>query len=123
MKATRRMRLTPAIGLTSAAIDCTVMAATQTLELDRHAYGLEAVQKASYRFIDRLTVLISESERGTIVCEIDAVAGGTTAFEVVLSDFKRELLDQQLRSKIKAETEPVRNLILAYAFSRSGLQR
>jgi His-Xaa-Ser system protein HxsD len=99
------------------------MAATQTLELDRHAYGLEAVQKASYRFIDRLTVLISESERGTIVCEIDPVAGGTVAFDVVLSDFKRELLDQQLRSKIKAETEPVRNLILAYAFSRSGLQR
>jgi His-Xaa-Ser system protein HxsD len=98
------------------------MAATQTLELDSHVYGLEAVQKASYRFIDRLTVLISERESGTIVCEIDPVGGGTIAFDVVLSDFKRELLDQQLRSKIKVETESVRNLILAYAFSRSGLQ-
>jgi len=81
------------------------------------------VQKAAYRFIDRLTVLISERDGGPIVCEIEPIAGGTTLFDILLADFKRELLDQQLRSKIKAETEPVRNLILAYAFSRSGLQQ
>jgi len=40
-----------------------------------------------------------------------------------LENFKRELLDQQLRKQIKEETEPVRNLILAYAFSRSTLQK
>ena len=99
------------------------MASALTLKLDSHIYGLEAVQKASYRFIDRLTILISEHESGTIVCEIDPVAGLTAAFDVVVADFKRELLDQELRSKIKAETEPVRNLILAYAFSLSGLQQ
>ena len=94
---------------------------TIQLVLDHTAYSLEAVQKAAYRFIDRLTVLISRTDAGT-VCDIAPVANLSKPFEEVLADFKRELLDQQLRSQIKAETESVRNLILAYAFSRSGLQ-
>ena len=40
----------------------------------------------------------------------------------LINEFKRELLDQQLRISIKKETEPQRNLILAYAFSKTGLQ-
>jgi len=91
------------------------------LALDRSVYSLEAVQKASYRFIDRLTILISQTDT-QIFCEIAPVVNLSKPFEEILADFKRELLDQQLRSQIKAETEPVRNLILALAFSRSGLQ-
>lgn len=91
------------------------------LELDASVYRLEAVQKAAYRFIDRLTVLISQPP-GLIVCDIEPVKS-EALLEPILADFKRELLDQQLRLQIKEETEPVRNLILAYAFSRSGLQK
>lgn len=94
---------------------------TQRLVLDETVYSLEAVQKAAYRFIDRLTILISK-EAGQIVCDIDPVASQTLDLQTVIDDLKRELLDQQLRAQIKAETEPVRNLILALAFSRSGLQ-
>ena len=93
------------------------------LELDQDIYSLEAVQKASYRFIDRLTVLLNYAQNGKIVCEIDAVASTEPMFEENLPNFKRELLDQQLRKQIKEETESARNLILAYAFSRSGLQK
>lgn len=95
---------------------------TTRLELDAAVYSLEAVQKAAYRFIDRLTVLISQ-DQGTVVCEVDLVKGVQTPLEDVLANFKRELLDQQLRLQIKRETEPTRNLILAYAFSRTGLQQ
>lgn len=91
------------------------------LHLDPTIYPLEAVQKAAYRFIDRLTILISQ-DGGQIVCNIAMVPGITTPLEIVVDDFKRELLDQQLRLKIKAETTDVRNLILSYAFSRTGLQ-
>jgi His-Xaa-Ser system protein HxsD len=91
------------------------------LVLDRSTYCLEAVQKAAYRFIDRLTILISQSG-GNILCDIAPVPNLSRPFEEVLADFTRELLDQQLRSQIKAETESVRNLILALAFSCSGLQ-
>ncbi|SOY77715.1 Radical SAM pair-associated protein [Cupriavidus taiwanensis] len=95
---------------------------TTRLELDAAVYSLEAVQKAAYRFIDRLTVLISQ-DQDTVVCEVDLVKGIQTPMDDVLANFKRELLDQQLRLQIKQETESARNLILAYAFSRTGLQQ
>jgi His-Xaa-Ser system protein HxsD len=91
------------------------------LVLDESVYSLEAVQKAAYRFIDRLTIVITRAD-GRITCDSVAVENLAKPFDVVIDDFKRELLDQQLRSQIKAETESVRNLILALAFSGSGLQ-
>lgn len=89
--------------------------------LEEQIYNLEATQKAAYRFIDRLTVLIQKSG-SQLICEIEPVSGQEDKFEEVVANFKRELLDQQLRKQIKTETEDTRNLILAYAFSRSGLQ-
>lgn len=91
------------------------------LELDKAVYRLEAVQKAAYRFIDRMTVLISQAG-DSVVCEMSLVKGGGDPSEALLGDFKRELLDQALRLRIKEETAPARDLILAYAFSRTGLQ-
>ncbi len=91
------------------------------LELDSSLYAIEAVQKAAYRFIDRLTVYLSLD--GTLViCELSRTPGCSTELSVLADDFKRELLDQQLRLQIKNETADVRNLVLAYAFSRTGLQ-
>jgi His-Xaa-Ser system protein HxsD len=92
------------------------------LSLDKSAYSLEAVQKAAYRFIDRLTVVISTDELH-VVCEIEALPNSQDDFAFNIDDFKRELLDQELRMKIKQETESTRNLILAYAFSNTGLQQ
>jgi His-Xaa-Ser system protein HxsD len=91
------------------------------LEFDAAAYSIEAAQAAAYRFIDRLTIVVS-SEGTTLRCEIAPIAGRVDDINVCLDDFKRELLDQQLRKRIAAETEPVRNLILSLAFSRTGLQ-
>ena len=91
------------------------------LEIDEQLYCLEVVQKSAYRFIDRLTVLITKVN-GQLVCEIEPVSGAEDLLVENIANFKRELLDQQLRKQIKDETESARNLILAYAFSRSGLQ-
>lgn len=38
-----------------------------------------------------------------------------------ISSFRREVLDQDLREQLKKETEQVRNLILAHAFSKTGI--
>jgi His-Xaa-Ser system protein HxsD len=89
--------------------------------LDSSIYSLEAVQKAAYRFIDRLTILISK-DSGNFICEVKVVLGIEVPLELIVDDFKREMIDQQLRLKIKEETTDIRNLILSYAFSRTGLQ-
>lgn len=43
-------------------------------------------------------------------------------FERYLEQYKNEVLDQRLREIVAAETFEVRNAILAYAFSKTGLQ-
>lgn len=94
---------------------------SHSVTLDKSVYPLEAVEKAAYRFIDRLTIVISQTD-SEIVCEVSDLAGSSELDVAIVADFKREVLDQKLRKQIKDETEAARNLILAYAFSRSGLQ-
>jgi len=93
----------------------------EQLCFDQSVYSLEAVQKAAYRFIDRLAVLISQDEN-SICCDITINEKLHGESRVLIADFQKEVLDQQLRLKIKTETEQTRNLILSLAFSKSGLQ-
>ncbi|MBA3867090.1 MAG: His-Xaa-Ser system protein HxsD [Solirubrobacterales bacterium] len=83
------------------------------------AHSVDAVQRAAYRFSDRLSCDISE--RPDAVEVIVHLADDTSEPEAVLADFRNEVLDQVLRERIRAETGDVRNLVLALAFSRTGL--
>jgi His-Xaa-Ser system protein HxsD len=91
------------------------------LKLDSSVYSIEAVEKAAYRFIDRLSVLISQ-DGPSIVVDLSVDDKYISSSDKVMANFHKELLDQNLRVKIKAETASSRNLILAYAFSKTGLQ-
>lgn len=44
-----------------------------------------------------------------------------SSMDRIVDDFKKEVLDQELRMVIKAESEPYRNLILSHVFSRTSL--
>lgn len=89
------------------------------LELDASIYSVDVVEAAAYRFIDRLSVVISKTgNKLELEISVDASAG---IDDELLQDFKKELTDQNLRKRIRSETEQTRNLILAYTFSRSGL--
>lgn len=85
-------------------------------------YSLDAIKRAAYRVSDRVIVEILQSS-ATITCILRpspaARGGDTTQLE---HDFRLEVLDQDLRARIAAETEPLRNLILSIAFSKTGLQ-
>jgi His-Xaa-Ser system protein HxsD len=90
-----------------------------SLSFDRAGYSLDAVQRAAYRFSDRLSCDISERAE-TIEVVAHFVDGGGEP-EAILGDFRSEVLDQVLRERIRAETGEVRNLVLALAFSKTGL--
>ena len=95
----------------------------RVLELDSKLHSAEAVQKAAYQFIDRMAVIVSVVAGEKIRCEITPDARiASDQIDALVADFSKEILDQQLRGRIKLETEQARNLILAYAFSKSGLQ-
>ena len=89
---------------------------------DTRVYALPAIKKAAYRFLRSFDTEITQ-EGDTWICTLKfAVPTSTDAVEGAERDLRAEVLDQDLRGSIARETEPVRNAILALAFSRTGLQ-
>lgn len=95
---------------------------TITLKFDERVYSVETIQKAAYRFINKLTVDFELNDR-EIRCHI--VFDGEHSdshLQKIETDFKKEILDQHLRQLISKETETVRNLILSATFLNTDLQ-
>jgi His-Xaa-Ser system protein HxsD len=91
------------------------------VNFDSRVFSLTAIKKASYRFIDKFTndIVLTGSE---ITCVLNfSPSYSAAASKFIVEDFKKEVLDQDLRITISSETENVRNLILAHAFSRTSL--
>jgi His-Xaa-Ser system protein HxsD len=80
--------------------------------------SVDAIQRAAYRFSDRLSceLLPGADEH---VCVVRSRGNADIGEEV--ESFRVEVLDQTLRERIRAETEPIRTMILAQAFSRTGV--
>lgn len=92
------------------------------LNVDSHVYRLSAIKKAAYRFSDRCTIQINATHADGIRVQLEF---GNLNLDVdvkrIEQEFWKEALDQELREQIAAETEAVRNLILAQAFSQLPL--
>ncbi len=83
-------------------------------------YDLDAIKRAAYRFSDRVRVEIEPTET-VVICRLHPLMAVSEADHLaIVSDFSIEVLDQDLRRTIAAETESVRNLILSIAFSKTG---
>lgn len=92
------------------------------LSFDPKVYSTTALLKACYRFNDRFVFDIQTGlDKIEVHVESKRSDIGPEALRLALQDFRTEALDQNLRERIGAETAGVRNLILAHAFSRTGL--
>ncbi len=91
------------------------------LEFDTQVFGLQSIKDAAYRFSDRLSVDI-ELEGGKALCRVSPVKTvPEDALQELEKAFRAEVLDCDLRAALRKETEPLRNVILSLAFSRTGL--
>lgn len=91
------------------------------IRFDDRVISLPAVKKAAYKYINSFAVDFS-LESNEILCSLTFTAPTTEEVALKLvEDFKKEALDQDLREQIKKETEPIRNLIFALAFSKTGI--
>jgi His-Xaa-Ser system protein HxsD len=92
------------------------------LVLDLRSYRLTAIKKATYRFADRFTAVLGspEQDRLPVSLRFRTNISPATAREATCAFFQ-ELLDQELREQIAEETNPIRTLILAHAFSNADL--
>jgi His-Xaa-Ser system protein HxsD len=93
---------------------------SRSLTVATTVYSLDTVKKAAYRFIDRFALDI-DVKGNELHCLLSFNPGiGDASASATLDDFKRELLDQDLREKVAKETAPLRNTILALAFAQSS---
>ncbi len=83
-------------------------------------FDIEAVKRAAYRFTDKIVVEIEPSADG-IACTLRPTSPKSD-MRTLENEFRNEVLDQDLRIRIGKETEPMRNLILSLAFSKTKLQ-
>jgi len=85
--------------------------------------SLDSIKKAAYRFIDQFSAeFVIEDSNIWCVLRFPPTKS-KESIDFVVNDFRKEVLDQDLRASIRAETEPIRNLILAHAFSKTGLSQ
>ena len=97
------------------------MAFSHTLVFDERLYDAQVLQKAAYRSINALTVDITPDE-GQFICALSSNIGvDEPSFLSAIQEFKKDVLDYQLRHQLAAETQPIKNLILGLTFSKTGL--
>jgi His-Xaa-Ser system protein HxsD len=89
-----------------------------TLVFDQAAVDLDALQRSAYAVAANMTVDIRLSGMD-YVCTLFARHPG--ADDQLKHQFRAEVNDQILRARIAKETEPLRNLVFALAFSQTGL--
>ena len=101
---------------------------TATIYLDPRIYSREAILKACYWFTNVAYVQIPESPDGRIAVQVRLKQTTPTLEEPQLAriedfigEFCNSLLDFQLRQQVETETGSLRQLILAKAFSESGV--
>lgn len=99
-----------------------------TIRLDSRVYSKEAILKTCHWFTDIAYVYLPESPDGKFVVQVRLKSTAPTLtnpqplkIEDVIGEFCNSLLEFELRRQVEAETAPIRQLILAKAFSESGI--
>lgn len=92
------------------------------MRIDEDVYSLESVKKACYAIMALASCEITKIEGGGGLEVLLYVVKDTNHSDAEISQvLLDELLDYSLRESIAEQTEDVRNVILANAFSRSRL--
>jgi His-Xaa-Ser system protein HxsD len=99
-----------------------------TIQLNPRIYSREAILRACYWFTDIAYIRIPESAEDRLIVRVEmkqtapTVANPKpTSVRKFIGDFCNSLLDFELRRQVESETASVRQLILAKAFSESGV--
>ncbi|HEY5742555.1 MAG TPA: hypothetical protein VIS99_08440 [Terrimicrobiaceae bacterium] len=92
---------------------------TLVIRLHREVYSVTACVKAAHQISREYVVTVARHNRG-IVATIVA-KGGRSVPEEVAHQYVVSVTDYTLRERLDAETAPLRQAILAHAFSRTRL--
>ncbi|PTQ76235.1 His-Xaa-Ser system protein HxsD [Nitrosospira multiformis] len=91
------------------------------LYFDSNVFSLETIKRALYRFADLCSFEIQLVEKQIRVTLYVPIAADPLKMDDLCYRIRNEVLDQDLRDTISKETANIRTLILANAFSNTGL--
>jgi His-Xaa-Ser system protein HxsD len=98
------------------------------VRLDPRIYSREAILRTCYWYSNAAYIQAPESPHGSIVLTIQLKSRAPTlerpkpiSIEEFVAEFCNSLLDFELRRQVEFETGAIRQLILAKAFSESGI--
>jgi len=93
------------------------------IRLDLNIYPIQAIKKTCYKFTTRFPTIIKEEDNRNSVTVALTLPQKVNKEEVndISKQFLQELLDENLRDLISKETDALRNLIIAQAFSKTSL--
>jgi His-Xaa-Ser system protein HxsD len=83
-------------------------------------YSADALQRATYRLAHSLSGDVRRVN-DDLVCNLYVDSSCETPSADLEADFRKAAVDEVLRARIREETRDVRNIILALAFSNTGL--
>ncbi|RUR08557.1 His-Xaa-Ser system protein HxsD [Legionella septentrionalis] len=90
--------------------------------INTSTYSLNAIKKVCYKFSSAFSVKLEKTDKEHVKVIFKFNEPITEAqLDLLKQRFHQELLDQDLREIVFKETEGVRNLILAHAFSKTTL--
>ena len=102
--------------------------ASTTIRLDSRIYSKEAVLRTALWLTDVAYIYFEEpsDERFVVQVRLKSIATSLSnprppRIEDVVGEFCNSLLEFELRRQVETETAPIRQLILAKAFSESGV--
>jgi His-Xaa-Ser system protein HxsD len=93
---------------------------TVIVHLDTGIYSRQAIFRTSCSYTDRCYIFLSASDK-TGLNVIISRKNQQTDLQDLCGNFCNELIDQQLRVDIAAETADIRTLIVAQAFAEGNL--
>ncbi|MFP5248100.1 MAG: His-Xaa-Ser system protein HxsD [Thermoanaerobaculia bacterium] len=91
-----------------------------TITVDLSIYPLDVVLRACHVFTARCYVFARPTENGTVTIDF-TLRDERDSLRQLAGEFSNALLDYQLRATIAAETQTIRELIVAQAFCEADL--
>lgn len=88
------------------------------ITFDSEVYSLKTIKLAALKFANRGSFDISKQENKIVV---SASLDEDSDLEQLKGDFRNQVLNQDLRAIVAQETQDLRNIILANAFSKTSL--
>jgi His-Xaa-Ser system protein HxsD len=92
-----------------------------TVEFDDAVQSLDALNAAAYRLLDAASCQIEKSS-GKFVCHLTPKNSAKHDGDSIRLRFIDCVTDENVRERLAAKTEPVRNLILSLAFGSLASQ-